>query len=389
MNIKNGNAHFQPPITAAALCLLLAACGGGGSSSNTADKAVSSSPGAPGSTISTAGVETAAPSGNAGGDAAGGSATPAPQPGTTNGETTSPGNATDPVASTSDQTITDQGIRGDVLRSMLDQKLNQAGPRDTPSAWPADGRYGWSKPNTGIPSITNGVRLIPDNYVDASKPNIPFPIYEYQPLNGEAEYSLGSYIQSRWGINSDTTVPVRPFSLKVGISANREQLKLGDTLTLTIRPPRAVWQGQYDDPNEEELTLKAAATPTIQRDGVVSFGQVIQRWQAAANQKVELVLAGRCNTVRVDGQGQIFQDAPDRSPGAELCWRIDTPKLKREVCTMYDVPPTTISPDDEPRALAFVALQEMADDRSTFPGESGSIFWRNGLSRCEGKGGLQ
>lgn len=400
MNAKNRNLHVQIPMSAAALCLLLAACGGGGTD-NAAEKAVSSSPGAPGSAISTAGVDTPPPAAQTDGPAGGATnqrGTAEPQPGSTAGDghagpnpgPEAPASSDTPAVSTltSAQTITDQGIRGDVLRSMLDQKLNQVGPRDTPSAAPADGRHGWFKLGTGIPRITNSVRLIPDNYVDESTPRIPWPILRYRPLNGQSEYLLHSYIQSRWGINSDTTVPVRPFSLKVGIEADREQLTLGRTLTLNIHAPAATWKDRSAAPGEK-LTLQASTTAAIQRDALVPFGQVIQRWQAAPDQKVELVLAARCDLVRVNNNGQILEGRPDRSPGAELCWRIDTPSLKREVCTMYEVPIATMAPDAEPKALAQASVEEMADDRSTFPGESGSIFWRQGNQRCEGKGGLK
>lgn len=396
----NRNLHVPIPMSAAAVCLLLAACGGG-SSDHTSEKAVSSSPGAPGSAISTAGVDTPPPAAQTDGPAGGATnqrGTAESQPGSTAGDgrtgpnpgSEAPASSDTPSVSpaTSAQTITDQGIRGDVLRSMLDQKLNEVGPRDTPSATPADGRHGWFKSGTGIPRITNSVRLVPDNYVDESNPRIPWPILRYSPLNGQSDYLLNSYIQSRWGVNSDTTVPVRPFSLKVGIEADRAQMTLGQTLTLDVHSPAATWKDRSDQP-AETLTLKADSSPSIRRDALVSFGQVIQRWQGAPDQKVELVLAGRCDLVRVNDAGQIFGEAPDRTPGAELCWRIDTPKLKREVCTMYEVPIATMAPDAEPKALAQAGVEEMADDRSTFPGESGSIFWRQGYRRCEGKGGLQ
>ncbi|MDO4683145.1 MAG: hypothetical protein Q4B17_10215 [Lautropia sp.] len=400
MNPRNRILHFHTPMTAAAMCLLLAACGGG-SGGGTSEKAVSSSPAATGSAISTAGVNTAMPgapapaldagsadqviTNTAPGDTAGSTGA-----GTKPGPDTSASSSTPPVAPrTSAQTLTDQGIRGDVLRSMLDQKLNQVGPRDTPSSTPADGRHGWFKFGTGIPRITNSVRLSPDNYVDESRPSIPWPLLRYRPLNGEAQYLLNSYIQSRWGINRDTTVPVRPFSLKLDLQADREKLTLGQTLTLDISQPVASWQTRPDGPGETlTLTLQAGDTIAIARDALISFGQVIQRWQAAPDQKVELVLADRCDLVRVNDSGQRLGEQFKPTPGSELCWRIDTPNLKREVCTMYEVPIATIAPDDEPKALAQSRLQEMADERSTFPGESGSIFWRQGHLRCEGKGDL-
>lgn len=371
---------IHTPMSAAALCLLLAACGGGGGSSTT-DKNVSSSPGNP--------PASTAPSDSTGSSSGGSSAT-TPGAGSAGGGTgTVPGGTTPSVTATTDQTITDSGIRGDVLRSMLDQRINPTGLRGTrTSSSLADGRYGWYTPDPATPSIANTAYLTPTNYVSKPLPGNGGTYLDYQPLNGRSEYTLSSVIESYWSANQNTTVLFRPLEMKVGIQADATQVALADTLALEVKAPRATATAQPE--GTESFALKAASAPAIKAEQLVPFGQVVQSWQDAQGNKVELTLAGRCNVVQVEGQsGQVDDNAPRRSPGAELCWNITVDKLKRQACMMFAVPETTIAAGAQAGQLAEHRFDEMADDRSFYPGGSGVMVWRAGSHRCEGKGSLK
>lgn len=367
---------IHTPMSTAALCLLLAACGGGGASS-TIDKNVSSSPSNP--------PASTAPSDSTG-SASGGNST------TTPGAGTAPGSTLPSVSATTDQIISDSGIRGDVLRSMLDQKLSAPGIRgDAETVRAADGRYGWFlPPSSGIPSIRNAVHLDPSNYAVENRPGIPHEILSYRPLEGSSTYKLWSDIYGIGNANLDTTVPVRPFRLEMPISANPQLLSLGRTMNIALEAPRATWNAKPDTPTEN-ITLTATEALEVPSNALLPFGKVLQTWRGDNQQKVELVLAGRCDTVHTDHTGKVLENLPSRAPGAELCWNLDLTHLKRQICVMYAVPASDRSVGNPlsrvpSTAEAEARLEEMVDQRSVFTGESGALFWRSGHFRCEGKG---
>lgn len=371
---------IQTPLSAAALCLLLAACGGDGGSS-TADKNVSSNPGNP--------PASTAPSDNTG------SNTGSSAGGTGGGTGTAPGSTMPSGPTTTEQLISDSGIRGNVLRSMLDQKLSAPGIRgDAETVRAADGRYGWFLPtSSGIPSIRNNVHLDPSNYVVENRPGIPYEILSYRPLEGSSTYKLWSDIYGIGNANLDTTVPVRPFTLEMPISASPQLLSLGKTMNISLEAPRATWNAKPDTP-AENITLTATEALEVPSNALLPFGKVLQAWRGDNQQKVELVLAGRCDTVNTDHTGKVAEDLPSRAPGAELCWNFDLTHLKRQICVMYAVPASDSSVGNSLSRVSSTAeaearLEEMVDQRSVFTGESGALFWRGGNFRCEGKGGLK
>ncbi|MDO4681662.1 MAG: hypothetical protein Q4B17_02600 [Lautropia sp.] len=384
--MNNRFSPLQMPMTSAALCLLLAACGGGSSGS---DSAVSSSPNGP-STSSPAdgqGSTITQPGAGSGGSGSGGTGS-----GSASGGTGNPGSQSPAVPQTTEALLSEQGIRGNVLRSMLDQKLSAPGVRgDAETVRAADGRYGWFlPPSSGIPSIQNNVRLDPDNYVRESRPGIPYEILSYRPLEGSSTYKLWSHIYGIGYANSDTTVPVRPFTLEMPISGSPQLLSLGKTVNIRLEAPRATWNAKPDTP-AEDITLTATEALEVPGNALLPFGKAVQTWRGDNQQKVELVLAGRCDTVNTDHTGKVVEDLPSRAPGAELCWNFDLTHLKRQICVMYAVPasdgrvgnPLTKVPST---AEAEARLEEMVDQRSVFAGESGALFWRSGHFRCEKKG---
>lgn len=384
--MKNRLSNLQIPLTSAALCLVLAACGGGSSGS---DKSVSSSPNSPSANAPAAGQGNTAtqPGTGSGGTGSGGTGS-----GGTSGGADNPG--TQPskpaVPQTTEELLSDQGIRGNVLRSMLDQKLNARGVRgDAATARAADGRYGWFLPQAnGTPSIWNSVRLDPTNYVDESRPGIPYQISRYHPLEGNSTYTLSSQIYDMGNTNRDTTVPIRPFTLKVPISASAQLLSLDKTMSIQLGSPHATSNATPDTP-AEEITLTATEALEVPSNALLPFGKAVQTWRGDNQQKVELVMAGRCDMVNTDYAGKVLEE-PHRAPGAELCWNFDLTHLKRQICVMYTVPASDgnegyVLSQVPSTAEAQARLEEMVDQRSLFAGESGALFWRNGSSRCENK----
>ncbi len=400
---------LRTPMTAVALSLLLAACGGDSDSSNTA---VSASPdasttlsstdttnadGTGSSTAGDAGSSDGSSSSSEAGSSQGGSTNASVGAGTPSASTgSSGGNA----LSTIDQNISDRGISGNVLRSMLDHQYNKGGPRDTPSASPADGRYGWylsGDAAKGMPYITIAVSLNPNNYVDIAAPGSLWPFLSYRPLNGSSEYRLATYVQSRDGIARGVTVPFRRLSMGVGISSHAGQLSLGRTMTLGVGP--AVIGADYNhDSNKETVQLSAASDYRVNTNTLLPFGQAIQTWSDSSGQKVELVLQGSCPVVIVQQDGQLDPSSdPMRSPGAELCWNVDLKNLKRQICMMYEVPTEGPKPAEgtvtyeyfHPDSRSGIGLIEMADERSVYGEAKGSYYWRQWSGRCEGKGNLK
>lgn len=352
MNIR----RLQMPMTAAALSILLAACGGSSGGAN--EKAVSSSPAAT-TTASTTDASTPT--------------------GTATGATTE---ASASIATTTNQPISEQGISGKTLRAMLDVRLNYGNPVMTPFARAADKRYGWYANNhDGTPSITTSQQLNdPSNYTDISSQTERYPRYQYAPLNGSSTYGLSSRVQFRGGANSSSTVLYRSLGLNVGIQADTNQLTLDRTMKLSTGPTYANNKFDTDPINDEtteSLTLTADNDYTIAANGLIPFGQVLQTWKGADNQKVELVLVGRCDIVETDSSGNPKAGSTPQ-PGAELCWNVDVNRVKRQICNMWKVP------DDKYDASAL--LQEVADDRSVYAGESGTRYWRQENARCQGKG---
>lgn len=331
---------FRTPLTATALLVLMTACGGGGGST---EKAVSSSPAAPGSAVATVTANT-------------GTST------STSSSSTGTVSATEISASTAASAtlatgpISSDGISGQVLAAMLDQKVGDPGPRWTPAASPAESRTGAAIENPAAPLLQVTQSLTPSNY-RASTVNSPYADSTYAPLAGSSTYRLFTEVLGRWG-NTDATIPYTTLVMNIGVSADAQQLTLAQTMTVQTGPTFANWNtrtGQAD----QAITLSADSAYTVAKSGLIPFNRPLKQWSSGEYHVQLMVLRGK------------------NGSQAESCWNFNLPNVKRLICNGWDVPGSL--PEIRPAETLNISV---VDDRSTYTGESGQLYWRACQDTC-------
>lgn len=352
-------AHLSCSV--AALALLLAACGGGGGSNdnnNNNTKAVSSTPSAS-STGSGSAITTrdSASSGVSANNARGTS-------GTHTATDTSP--VSRPVSS-----ISAQGVRGDVLLTMLDQKscdpigmlsASYDGPQldngdDFPPPWISH-RISGDNYRTN-PQYQNNVDYSP--IPGALCP----PLLIYSPVpSGVYTYSLSSGIYGRFTSPGSRPRGFSPLSTRIPVAVTQDAIIIGASIEATATPS---WGKTFRDQNpngepSEELSFgKSESSKTIGMNSRVPFG-VLSTWTDTSNDEKPYTMTTRMLLLPGAHSNQ-----------AKLCFNTDMKYVKRLHCTIWTVP------ENWKRSMELKDDgQYIVDDRSTYPGESGLLYWRTG-----------
>lgn len=398
-------AHLSCSV--AALALLLAACGGGGGNDN-GNKAVSASPVAPVNPLAPANTgsgitdstppasgpdapspalsdnrarstpNTATPPVDSGTTPP--AAQPQPQPQPANPAPTPPaadGATSGTPAPTTKPAplVSAQGVRGDVLLTMLDQRSCM--PFGTLSA----SHDGPSLENDGdFPPPWISHSLSAENYLinpehRSSYEHSPVPgalcppVLIYTPAaTGVYTYRLNSSIYGRF--TSPDSRP-RGFSMmhtSIPVAISQDAIIIGSRIEATAN---AYWGKTFRDANPDgqpkDTEYNFGQSPSSKTIGLNSFVPigVLTTWKDESN--------GTNGSGPYTMTTHMMLLPGSHARQAKLCFDTYMKYVKRLHCTVWTVP------ENWKRGLELKDDgQYIVDDRSTYPGESGLLYWRTG-----------
>lgn len=369
------------PLACATLAILLAACGGGGGSqppaSSRTPATTPSAPGTPQPPASLSGTDTSTDAGQA----------TAPEPSTTSpaptddipkppaalaswmpfpvGAPVSAGNTGVPRPVAPAPLVSSAGIRGDVFLAMLGQK--PCGSDWVQPVRAPDGSYlseGMLMMNADA-SLSNYQDKAPDPA--AGTPGQPLHsastlgcnVQAFAPVQpGKLVYSLKDVVFLKF------FRPPRGFHamlLSIPTEVTTESVTMSQASALTLgmfihklgEPRPEAWDS-YQTPS-----LRAERELTVMLDRHLPYG-VVQQWtdtKAAAGEEPQFA-----RLMLLPGPG---------NDQARLCWQTHVHVLKRQQCVLWQIPPNWQFHQE-----LVVVDQELIEDRSTYPGESGLAYWR-------------
>ncbi|MDO5055752.1 MAG: hypothetical protein Q4E06_00290 [Lautropia sp.] len=325
------NTSTRFTITASTLALLLAGCGGSGSGDNT------------GSTVKDNPAPAAA------------STLESVEPLKTLHEK-APQNAATPISA--------QGVRGDVLKTMLEQ-------RACSNPLPAASLNGptLTKEQDDRMMVSAEAELKPTPYIDnpnppgkpPATPHFPWGCSSftlYQPAQpGEYTLHAGSgsifqgqsvdYVKLSYNING-SEIPYQVTANDVTLGAQIS------TYSQFYEGLRSFQPQKPSGPLKEDVQLNAPQPLNFRLDERVGYG-VLMHWSDQANNAVRMLLLPG-NTANQ----------------AKVCWHSELRFARRLHCQSWNVPASwqhgqTLEIDD----------QYLIDDRSTYVGESGLLYWHS------------
>ena len=386
--------------TATALSVMLAACGGGGGSER--DKAVSASPVAPTPTqniVATAPTTPSittpqnnpAPTGQVNTPANGPTNSVQPTPAAPQNQTTNlppttlaptqpvaqadtkPAPTPTPAPTPESKTvpnISGQGVRGDVLLAMIEQNRCRT---STYSATSYDGSWIKDYQAIGIANVRMYAWL--DAHNNISDPNYGAPIalapdqlrcgkrYYHPVSTGTYEYEVSSkadYIRYR-----DPPLYGEPWlkrgfnSLKVSYTINitTDRVEVGPYIKVRIEEDLGYLAEKYSASGPkgkvEDPWLRSTGLQTnFKRDQLVPFG-TLQEW-TNDHDIVRLML--------IKGT---------KKDDAKLCTNVELSFVRRLQCTVWHIPADWKWGQELKTPDGYIV-----DDRSTYPNESGVLYWR-------------
>lgn len=402
--------RLRTSLTASALTVLLVSCGGGSSSDNNSN--VSSSPqtqgtqtaaSAQGTTADTANTTVPDMSGgtaaNSGSDApvtdvstaapdAPGNTTAAellepvgqPDSGGAPVAPTQPANSTPyPAPARSVPTVSSSGVRGDVLLAMIEQRNCGSWTRQSAS-YDGYALTSWDTPDVRFYAELEGANNYTrdpndSHYLDGKGGRECWREF-YKPVtNGTYNYKIRTenyYLRYRERAMIGEPWLKRGFhDLSIGytITVNENQFQIGPSIGVLSIEDRGYlmkyedWNGENHKGARDNPYFVPTPARDFNRSEEVPFGilrEWDERWMGVPFPSTEKHFA-RLMLVKSDVPNQ-----------AKLCSNIEVMYAKRMICTVWNIPPTWNWGQELEYVDAYII-----DDRSTYPNDSGFLYWRN------------
>ena len=262
------------------------------------------------------------------------------------------------------------GVRGDVLLTMLDQKsCSPVGTLSASHDGPSLRRDGDFPP----PWISHNISA--ENYLVNPEhrsiyENTPVPgalcppVIMYTPVPaGVYTYNVQSSIFGRFTSPDSRPRGFSPMGINVPVAVSQDAVIIGNRIEATAD---AFWGKTFRDanpdgqPKDTEYNLgQSPSSKTIGLDSFVPIG-VLTTWKDESNGSDSYTMTTHMMLLPGSHARQ-----------AKLCFDTYMKYVKRLHCTVWTVP------ENWKRGLELKDDgQYIVDDRSTYPGESGLLYWR-------------